>query len=184
MTQVVRLIGGVHRGKKIAFPEIDGLRPTPSRIRETLFNWLMHTVRGAKCLDAFAGSGALGFEAWSRGAAEIHFVETSHTAFMSLQKQISALDTRALQITKSSALTFLAHTTEQFNLVFLDPPFDTPALLDHCIEQLEARPILAKQGLVYTESAQPITLNPALWHTLKAKKAGLVYYALHEQRET
>lgn len=184
MTQTVRLMGGTHRGKKITFPDIAGLRPTPSRIRETLFNWLMHTVRGATCLDAFAGSGALGFEAWSRGADKIHFVEASPAAFLSLKKQAKILDAAACSVTKNNALAYIKTTNVQFDLIFLDPPFANPELLEQSIKAIETHDILAPHGLIYTESAKPITLNPAIWHTLKAKKAGLVYYALHAQRET
>lgn len=184
MTQTIRLIGGAHRGKKITFPDIDGLRPTPNRIRETLFNWLMHSIRGATCLDAFAGSGALGFEAWSRGAHKVQFIEASHAAFLSLKKQAKILDAAALSVTRDSTLTYLQTTKTQFDLIFLDPPFAEAELLAQSIQHIEAHHILAPNGLIYTESASPITLNPHLWHTLKAKKAGLVYYALHEQRET
>jgi len=91
MKQEVRIIGGHHRGKKITFPDELGLRPTPSRIRETLFNWLMNTVRGARCLDAFAGSGALGFEAWSRGACAVTLLEQSRTTSQHLKKKPSRL---------------------------------------------------------------------------------------------
>lgn len=86
MKQVVRIIGGLYRGKKLHFPDVEGLRPTPDRVRETLFNWLMHDIREARCLDAFAGSGALGLEAFSRGAARVVFLEQSPKAYAHLQK--------------------------------------------------------------------------------------------------
>ena len=93
MKQVVRIIGGMYRGKKIAFPELQGLRPTPDRIKETLFNWLMQDIRGARCLDAFAGSGALGFEAFSRGASEVVFIEQAPQAYKNLHKIFLDFDT-------------------------------------------------------------------------------------------
>jgi 16S rRNA (guanine966-N2)-methyltransferase len=182
MKQVVRIIGGRHRGKKIAFPEALGLRPTPSRIRETLFNWLMHPIRGARCLDAFAGSGALGFEAWSRGATQVTFIESSHASFLSLKKQAHAFDDATLNIIEGDVLAYLNSTSSQFDIVFLDAPFDAPHLLDNSIMLLEKNNLLAKHGFVYTESSQPITPPEQHWETLKAKKAGLVYYALHQKR--
>jgi 16S rRNA (guanine966-N2)-methyltransferase len=182
MKSVVRIIGGHHRGKKIHFPDTLSLRPTPSRVRETLFNWLMHSIHGTRCLDAFAGSGALGFEAWSRGAGHVTFIEQSPTAFLNLKKQALAFKSSTLEPIQTDALTYLTHTHEQFNLIFLDPPFDKPALLNNSISLLEERNILLEQGLIYTESAQPITLNPAHWETLKEKKAGLIYYSLHQKK--
>lgn len=86
MKQTVRIIGGKYRGKKLYFPESEGLRPTPDRVKETLFNWLMHDIQGARCLDAFAGSGALGFEAYSRGASRVVLVESSPNACANLKK--------------------------------------------------------------------------------------------------
>ncbi|MCH9756542.1 MAG: 16S rRNA (guanine(966)-N(2))-methyltransferase RsmD [Gammaproteobacteria bacterium] len=182
MKQVVRIIAGLHRGKKINFPDEPGLRPTPSRIRETLFNWLMHTIRGARCLDAFAGSGALGFEAWSRGARSVTFIESSRTTFLSLKKQALAFDSTSLKVIESNALTYLSNPPAQFDLIFMDPPFDKPELLEQSITHLEEKNILSEKGFMYTESSRPVTLNPTLWETLKEKKAGLVYYALHQKR--
>ena len=184
MKQTVRIIGGHHRGKKIYFPSALDLRPTPSRVRETLFNWLMHRLHDICCLDAFAGSGALGFEAWSRGARHVTFIEQSHTAFLNLKKQADAFDASALQVIEGDTLVNLNSLTRPFDLVFLDPPFDKPDLLDKSIIHLEQSNVLTQNGLIYTESTQQITPNPVHWNTLKAKKAGLVYYALHQKRET
>ena len=184
MKQIVRIIGGHYRGKKINFPSEQGLRPTPGRIRETLFNWLMHRVRGARCLDAFAGSGALGFEACSRGAKSVTLVEQSRPAFLNLKQQANTFNTTSLQTIESDTLTYLASASTQFDLIFLDPPFDKSHLLEQSITCLLQNNILASNGLIYTESSHPVILNPTLWETLKAKKAGLVHYALHQKRDT
>ena len=116
----VRIIGGLYRGKKIHVPELEGLRPTPNRVRETLFNWLMNDIRGARCLDAFAGSGALGLEAYSRGAAEVIFLESSHCAHGALQKNIALFKNPTLILKKTDALSYLESAKEPFDIIFLD----------------------------------------------------------------
>ncbi|MDF1677459.1 MAG: 16S rRNA (guanine(966)-N(2))-methyltransferase RsmD [Legionellaceae bacterium] len=183
MKQTVRIIGGKHRGKKVSFPDTSGLRPTPSRVRETLFNWLMHHVQGADCLDAFAGSGALGFEAYSRGAHEVTLLEKTQSIFSHLKHQISTFKTESVHPIKIDTLSYLQHSHKSFDIIFLDPPFNGLNLLDHCIRAIEEREILKPRGLLYIESAHPIILNDAYWETLKAKKAGLVHYALHQKRD-
>lgn len=183
MKQEVRIIGGHHRGKKITFPDELGLRPTPSRIRETLFNWLMNTIRGARCLDAFAGSGALGFEAWSRGASDVTLLEQSRTTSQHLKKQAMAFDTHMLHVIHTDAINYLKHQTSVFDLVFLDPPFGKPQLLLDSIACIEQSSTLRPGGLLYTESSQALTLNPTLWETLKFKKAGNVIYGLYQKQE-
>ncbi len=183
MKQLIRIIGGRHRGKKLQFPSESSLRPTASRIRETLFNWLMHDIHGARCLDAFAGSGALGFEAWSRGAVHVTFIEQSHQALLNIKKQAHAFDKTTLQAIEDSALRYLNRADSIFDVIFLDPPFDKPDLLAKSIQIIEQSSVLMPSGLMYTESAHPVELNPIHWDTLKAKKTGLVYYALHQKRE-
>jgi 16S rRNA (guanine966-N2)-methyltransferase len=182
MKPAVRIIGGHQRGKKITFSDASGLRPTPSRIRETLFNWLMHHIRGARCLDAFAGSGALGFEAWSRGATQITMVEASRGTFEHLKKQALLFDATIFEVIKSNALDYLNHATHPFDIIFLDPPFDTPTHLEKSIALIEEKALLSKNGLLYTESGTPLMLDTIHWKTLKEKKAGLVYYALHQKQ--
>src|SRR3990167_614453 len=98
MQQTIRIIGGKYRGKKISFPAVEGLRPTPDRVRETLLNWLMHDIRGAICLDAFAGSGALGFEAYSRGASLVVFVEKSALACTALRQYVLSWNDQKLSV--------------------------------------------------------------------------------------
>ena len=183
MKQVVRIIGGHHRGKNIYFPTELGLRPTPSRIRETLFNWLMHTIRGARCLDAFAGSGALGFEAWSRGACDVTLLEQSHVAYSNLKKQAAAIQSNMLHVIQTDTISYFQGKTPEFDIIFLDPPFGKPYLLLESIKHLTHTPTLRPGGLLYTESSQTLTLDATVWETLKFKKAGNVIYGLHKKRE-
>lgn len=177
MKQNIRIIGGKWRGKKLSFPEIDGLRPTPNRIRETLFNWLMHPIKGARCLDAFAGSGALGLEAFSRGAHSVHFIEQNPLAHAHLKKAISEFQTPDLHLLKTDACTYLAQAKEVFDIVFLDPPF-AKNLLTPCLELLVSKPVLNDGGLVYLESANPFDLDMDTWTVLQSKQAGSVFYGL------
>lgn len=183
MKQGVRIIGGHHRGKNITFPDELGLRPTPSRIRETLFNWLMNTIRGAHCLDAFAGSGALGFEAWSRGASNVTLLEHNRVTAAHLKKQAAAFGSNMLHVIHIDAISYLQNKTNEFDIIFLDPPFGKPELLLESITCLETSPTLHPGGLLYIESSEALTLNPSLWETLKFKKAGNVIYGLHKKRE-
>jgi len=120
----VRIIGGAWRGRRVSFPDSPGLRPTPDRIRETLFNWLQHSVANARCLDLFAGSGALGLEALSRGAAELVFVEQAVAVARMLREQLARLEasTRG-QVAEMGVARFLRTPAAPFDLVFLDPPF-------------------------------------------------------------
>lgn len=181
MRQSVRIIGGIYRGKKLYFPSIEGLRPTPDRVKETLFNWLMQDIRGAVCLDAFAGSGALGFEAFSRGAEQVVMVESSAIAYSALQQTALTFDTSKLHVQKNNVLEYLKKTNLQFDLVFLDPPFASNLLIE-CLEELEINNCLKQGGLVYIESSNKITLDLMRWHERKSKKAGQVFYALFEKR--
>jgi 16S rRNA (guanine966-N2)-methyltransferase len=182
MKQAIRIIGGLFRGKKLYFPLVEGLRPTPDRIRETLFNWLMHDIRDALCLDAFAGSGALGFEAFSRGAATVMLLENNPTAHASLLKQAQSFRSPQIIIKKTDAIQFLQQTTLQFHIVFLDPPFAKNYLPD-CIEKLSTSNILREEGLLYIESSHEIEMNPTVWKTIKLKKAGQVIYGLYQKQK-
>lgn len=177
MKQTLRIIGGQFRGKKFVFPDLEGLRPTPDRVRETLFNWLMNTIRGARCLDAFAGSGALGFEAFSRGAKKVCFIEKTAIACQQLQKNLQAFNSTALELFKTDACDFLTHCKEEFDIIFLDPPF-AKNLLPVCLDQIAKNNILAPEGLIYLESGEMPLLDPLLWQTIHLKKAGQVYYGL------
>ncbi len=177
MKQIVRLIGGRFRGKKIHFPALEGLRPTPDRVRETLFNWLMHSVLDARCLDAFAGSGALGLEAYSRGAAEVYFIEQHRAAANQLQTLMTEFNTPQLRVFNTNAIDFLQHTQRTFDLIFLDPPYDSHLLID-CLDIIHQSNCLALDGLVYVESSQSLNPNLRQWEIYKQKQAGQVNYGL------
>ncbi len=175
----VRLIGGQWKRSKLPVIDKPGLRPTPDRVRETLFNWLGHDLTGWRCLDAFAGSGALGFEAASRGAAEVMLIERDADLVRSLrasQQRLKADDT--LQIEQADALAWMARCAPQrFDLVLLDPPFGAglqPAAL------AAAAPLVAEGGLLYVEGPSPLAAAelPAGFAVLREARAGLVHYHL------
>jgi 16S rRNA (guanine966-N2)-methyltransferase len=182
MKQTVRIIGGLYRGKKLPFPDVAGLRPTPDRVRETLFNWLMHSIREAHCLDAFAGSGALGFEALSRGAKSVVLVEQSIKVYANLQLTAATFNASHLQVVRANACAYLKQSSEHFNVVFLDPPFSEEHLLLTCLETLSHSSVLIEGGLLYLEAPNNISINPYRWETLKSKKAGAVVYSLLKKR--
>ena len=125
LSNQVRIIGGQYRRRLLAFPDAPGLRPTPDRVRETLFNWLGQDLPGWSCLDLYAGSGALGFEAASRGAARVVMVERERAALETLQANRMLLGTTQLEIQRADCASWLAGNTELFDLIFLDPPFDS-----------------------------------------------------------
>jgi 16S rRNA (guanine966-N2)-methyltransferase len=176
----VRIIAGAWRGRRIHFPDMPGLRPTPDRVRETLFNWLQHCITGTRCLDLFAGSGALGLEALSRGAREAVFVEQSQAAARALQEQVVRFGGAAKgRVVEMGAARFLRTPGEPFDIVFLDPPFGADALAEY-IPQLDAGNWLNAGGLVYLENERTASV-PALpdhWELLKSKSAGEVGYHL------
>ena len=179
--RVLRIIGGAWRGRKLRFPPSDAIRPTPDRVRETLFNWLASRVRGARALDLFAGSGALGLEALSRGASHVTFVEHDAAAARELRARLEEWQANDALVVSADALHYLAGEPRRFELVFLDPPF-TSALLGEAARLLDERGWLAEGALIYVESpvrAAPPPL-PARWRMLKAKRAGEVGYHLLE----
>ncbi len=151
----IRIIAGRWRGRRLEFPAISGLRPTGDRVRETLFNWLMPDLPGARCLDLFAGSGALGLEAASRHAGAVVLVEQNAQACRALQQHCSNLQANTVIVAHSDALTWLEANqalSEAFDIVFLDPPFDSGLLADS-VAALESGNWLAADALIYTESA-------------------------------
>src|SRR6202035_482227 len=128
----VRIIAGACRGRRIHFPDLPDLRPTPDRVRETLFNWLQHSLTGTRCLDLFAGSGALGLEALSRGAAEVVFVEQFPAASRTLQEQLVRLGGEGKgRVMEMGAARFLRTSVKPFDVAFLDPPFGKDALAEY-----------------------------------------------------
>jgi len=175
----LRIIGGAWRGRKFRFPPGDALRPTPDRVRETLFNWLMGRVQGARVLDLFAGSGALGIEALSRGAAHVTFVESDPLVVRSLESVLATLGARHAEVQCTDALRFLARPARPIDLVFLDPPFDSD-LATRAAAALEAGGWLADGALVYLELPARAALPalPATWRLIKSGRAGDVGYHL------
>lgn len=177
----VRIIGGSWRGRRLPVADARGLRPTADRIRETLFNWLQADIAGARCLDLFAGSGALGIEALSRGAAHCTFVDNNSDVLRGISAALATLDgADRADCHIQSAEAFVDSCRTAFDIVFLDPPF-TENLLPAVCRQLQDSPALGTHSLIYTESAQPPAMSqlPCQWQPLREKRAGAVHYALY-----
>lgn len=177
MRNKVRIIGGAWRSRQIAFPPAKDLRPTPDRVRETLFNWLGQDLAGKSCLDLFAGSGALGFEAASRGAQRVAMVERDPVVFKALAANRSLLRADAVELTKSDALEFLRADGGVYDVVFLDPPFDA-GYWPRVATLLPPR--LAPGAMVYYECGVPTRPMPG-WEVWKESRAGQVRYQLLRQ---
>lgn len=176
----LRIIGGEWRSRKLAVLDAEGLRPTPDRVRETLFNWLAPHIEGASVLDLFTGSGALSLEALSRGANGATLLDVNFSVIDHLKKQIQLLNCQKATLLNQSALLFLDKpATQKFDLVFLDPPFGK-AMLEPCCKLLVKNQWLADNAWVYTESElSPNQLvMPSNWSAYREKKAGQVYYTL------
>lgn len=176
---VLRIIGGEWRGRKIRFPPVQAIRPTPDRVRETLFNWLQGVVPGSRCLDLYAGSGALGLEALSRGAAEVVFVDVEPAVVRHIGGTLRELHCDRGRAVRADAEGFLGQPPTPFDVIFLDPPFADPVLPELC-RRIEAGGWLKDGGLVYLESPAA-TGEPALppgWTLLKSRRAGEVGYHL------
>lgn len=179
----VRIVAGRWRGRRLGFPQGEGLRPTPDRVRETLFNWLAPLIPGARGLDLFAGSGALGIEALSRGAEQVVFVERNPTVARALRDNLLGLGVESPRVEQADALVWLerrerAALPEPFDLVWLDPPFDEPLLGPVCTA-LETAGWLAPAARIYLEcrAREPLCL-PDSWRVIRDKTAGQVAYRL------
>ncbi len=182
--RVLRIIGGSWRGRRLRFPAAPLIRPTPDRVRETLFNWLGARIAGARCLDLFAGSGALGLEALSRGAAEVTFVERDVEAVRALRALLAEWGARGALVQRADALRFLGGAPRVFDIVFLDPPF-AAGLLAESAAALERHGWLSRAALIYVEYAAragPPPL-PEHWRALREKRAGEVGYHLYARGE-
>jgi 16S rRNA (guanine966-N2)-methyltransferase len=175
----LRIIGGKWRGRKLQFPNIAGLRPTPNRVRETLFNWLMHVIPGSHCLDLFAGSGALGFEALSRGAGKLVFIDESAQVIAQIKRNQQLLKCENVIAYCTQADIYLKQTTEKFDIIFLDPPFQLDIIPQLC-KLLRKYNLLKENGFVYIETATKFDPNsiPHPWKIIKQSKAGKVHVAL------
>ena len=174
----VRIIGGVWRRRVLRFPDSEGLRPTPDRVRETLFNWLGQDLTGLSCLDLFAGSGALGFEAASRGAANVVMIENSPSVFEALETNRRLLNAEGrLEIVHADAVKFatsLCSAGRRFDVVFLDPPYKK-GWIDRLTPILPK--LLSTDGALYVEAEQALEAC-GNWRTVRNGRAGQVYYQL------
>ena len=179
MTGKVRIISGKWRRRLLRVPDVDGVRPTPDRVRETLFNWLAGSLEGARCLDLYAGSGALGFEAASRGAAKVLLVEKDGGAVACMRQAASELAAEQIEVVHADVRPWLRGESTPFDIVFLDPPYGGDDLGELCA-RLEQDSWLTPGALVYLETrASPEALAlPAGWQMLRRQKAGQVRYHL------
>ncbi len=174
------MIGGQWKRSKLPVADAPGLRPTPDRVRETLFNWLGQDLRGWRCLDAFAGSGALGFEAASRGAEQVVLLERDRRLALSLTDSKGRLNAEQLRIETTDALAWMARCPpDSFELVFIDPPFDTP-LIEPAIEL--AQRLVVSQGFVYVEAGQAVH-PPAGFRLHRQGRAGAVHFHLWQRSD-
>lgn len=181
----VRIIAGQWRGRKITFPDNQDIRPTPDRVRETLFNWLQWDLEGADCLDLFAGSGALGFEALSRGANKVTLIEKDSQVASNLKKNGHKLETKACKLIQADAIHWLqTEPAHPQDIIFCDPPFGKE-LLRATTQAIEGKGWLKPHGLIYCEAEGDLDSWPVpqTWAYLKHKKAGQVQYALFQRSD-
>jgi len=180
----VRVIGGEWRGRKLPVPNAEGLRPTPDRVRETLFNWLQFTLAGKNCLDAFTGSGALAVEALSRGAGKVTALERDIKVTKQLSGILASLAGERLTLVNTDTLSWLEQQPVQaFDVVFLDPPFSLP-LLEPACHLLEEKGWLAEGALIYVEQAKHqmrLITFPENWVLQKDKQVGDVHFSLYSR---
>jgi 16S rRNA (guanine966-N2)-methyltransferase len=185
----VRIIAGQCRGRRISFPAVVGLRPTGDRLRETLFNWLTAELRGARCLDLFAGSGALGLEAASRGAGDVILIELNPAAARALDENIEALGLKSARVFNANVLNWLqqnASDSKPFDIIFLDPPFDSTLLAETITTLTQQSTLLAEEAMIYIEAPARQTLDslPDSWQLHRHKTAGDVACYLYRRRQT
>ncbi len=176
----VRIISGQWKGRKLPVLNVEGLRPTTDRVKETLFNWLMQDVQGRRVLDCFSGSGSLAFEALSRHASYALLLELDAVAAKQLQQNLARLGQAPAEVRQSNCLSFLSSAAASpFDLVFLDPPF-RQGLLEPACQLLETKGWLADEALIYIEAEKelPLTQLPRTWRLLKEKVAGQLAYRL------
>lgn len=170
----VRLNAGVWRSRILKFPDAEGLRPTSDRVRQTLFNWLGQEMTGKACLDLFAGTGALGFEALSRNARQATMLELAKAPFQALLQNQRLLGATQADIRQMDALQFLAQNKQRYDVIFCDPPYHKQ-WLEKLLPQLASH--LAEDGLLYVEAEYALKSDPD-WQVIKSGKAGQVFYHL------
>ncbi|SRR5579883_1874193 len=182
---LVRIIAGKWRSRRLKVPDVKGLRPTPDRVRETLFNWLAPYLTGAYCLDLFAGSGALGFEALSRGAAYVVMTDQSAEVVALLKEELAEWGAENAYVYRAKAPKGLKLPEQPFDIIFLDPPYDENLLLP-CCDYLEMNKFLAPSAYIYLEARQLIRDNelPSNWRIIKSQQAGQVFYHLAHRELT
>jgi len=179
----LRIVAGTLRGSRLEVVDADGLRPTSDRIRETLFNWLTPVIDGARCLDLFAGTGALGIEAMSRGARECVFVERDRTLAKMMAENLARLKVADARVVNADALGWLTIEPSAFDIVFLDPPFSTD-LWTPAAQRLEDGGWLQADAWIYVETpALGIPWLPANWHEHRVGQAGNVRYVLYRRAQ-
>jgi len=183
VTGQIRIIGGQWRGRKLPVLDKDGLRPTTDRVKETLFNWLAPDMVNARCLDCFAGSGSLGFEALSRHASEVVLIEQNRQVAQQLSANAALLNTTQATIVNDDTLIWLNRVGSAFDIVFVDPPFRKD-ILNHTIALLEQRGWLSNDAMIYIEcEVEHQHLNvPINWHLHREKVAGQVAYRLYHRQ--
>lgn len=183
-TGFIRIIAGLWRGRKLPVHDVEGLRPTTDRIKETVFNWLMNEVRQSNCLDCFAGSGGLAFEALSRGAQSVTLVEKDKLAAHQISQNLALLKVENARLVNGDCLGFLAQTNETYDLVFIDPPF-RKNLANPVCQILQERQLLKPAALIYVEVESELNdfAPPACWQLLKEKSAGQVSFRLYQKSE-
>ena len=180
----LRIIAGKWRRRKLAFPDQQMMRPTPDRVRETLFNWLQADLAGSICLDLFAGSGALGFEAASRGAKQVIMVEKNREAAGLIEQNRAQLEADTTEIVHADAIAWLASNQQVFDIVFVDPPYRADSL-SRCCELLENGKNLAENAKIYIEHAlgEDVIDIPLGWRCIKSRSAGQVSYKLYSRSQ-
>lgn len=181
----VRIIAGKWRSRLLPFTgDVETLRPTPDRVRETVFNWLQNKIAGARCLDLFAGSGALAFEACSREAASVTAIDNSQEVVAMMKENCQLLDCQNMDVVHADSIAWLKKNTdiEPFDIVFLDPPYSLDLLAD-CCRLIESASLVKPGSIIYLESNSLLEnlQLPATWKWLKAKKAGQVYFGVCER---
>ena len=179
----LRIIGGEWRGRKLRFPDAPNLRPTPDRVRETVFNWLTPMIHGARCLDLFAGSGALGLEALSRGAAFTTFIDSHKKATQALHEHLDLLNANDKAVVlQMDSVSFLKNEATPYDLVFLDPPYHLD-FMQKVVPLLDTNNWLSDKAMLYLEieKRQSLPELPENWQLLKEKTAGEVNYFLFQR---
>ncbi|MGL6262063.1 16S rRNA (guanine(966)-N(2))-methyltransferase RsmD [Vibrio sp. WXL210] len=178
----IRIISGLWRGRKLPVHDAEGLRPTTDRVKETVFNWLAQDIPHAKCLDVFAGSGGLGFEAASRQAERVTMLELNSKAFQQLKTNVATLKADNIEVIQGDALAYLKRPGTPHDVVFIDPPFHQ-GLVDECLSLLESNGWLSNDAMIYLETEKSLNVanTPASWSLHREKQAGQVAFKLYQR---